>query len=167
MAFSIRNIFASIKAIYTPVFFLLNVAIAVIYFIIFTLILKSQGPIALTTTPLYLIYVLVITSSMLITASIYSLIKKTANGAMLAADGIGTIMTFLGGIISGCNCTAPLLFELVAVGISSSEIVGLDDFISAYQVWIFLAIIAVNIVLLANMLNAISDTRKSWRKRQK
>ena len=157
VSFSASNIFKSLKAIYTPAMFLLNFAVAVVYLLLFMLVLKSQGPVAITTAPVYLIYLLVITSSMLITASVYSLLRKTANGKMLMADGVGTIMTFLGGVISGCNCSAPLLFELVVVGLSSSEVVALDNFIAAYQGWILAAMIAVNLLLLAQMLNRISD----------
>jgi hypothetical protein len=124
---------------------------------IYTCLVRLQGPIALSLVPGYLVYSLVITSSMLITISISSVHRRVIRNASLVGDAVGTMTTVIGGIISGCNCSAPLLFELVTLGIGSSEIVTLNNFISEAQMWIFFSMICLNIVILLYVLNKLSD----------
>jgi hypothetical protein len=157
MGFLFKNVYKSLKEIYTPMFLLLNLVIAIVYLVVYDYIVGLQGPASLNFVPGYMIYLLVITSSMLITISISSVRKKVIRDASLVGDAVGTITTIVGGIISGCNCSAPLLFELVALGVGSSEIVALNNFISAAQIWIFFSMILLNVVILLYVLNKFSD----------
>lgn len=148
----------SLKQVYKKEFLALNAALAISFTALFYYMqsLQQFGP-AIGAMPFYMVALLALSSSVVLTIGIYFI--KAGSFSMktqIGTTGIGAIIPVLGGIIGGCGCTAPILFGLVAIGVSSSDVVVLDNFISAYQFPIFAVMIGINLFVTMYYLNRIS-----------
>jgi hypothetical protein len=169
MAASFGRMYNSLKRIYTPSRIFLNVVILVAYYYIFNFIiaLQEHGAVIIV-FPVFILYLLIITSSIAMTIGIYSIRNSKNNEAKYSSTSIGAATTLIGTVIGGCNCTAPLLFGLTALGVNVVEITSLINFISANQITIFFVMIAINLILIFYYLDRFSTPRcmtKSPRKR--
>ncbi len=155
---SARRIASSLKRIYGPKYIFINVAALVIYYYVFNFLIGIQehGAVIVVLPP-YLIYLLLFTSSIAMTIGIYAVGNSINNEAKYSSTSVGTATAVLGTIIGGCNCTAPLLFGLTAIGINSIAITSLINFISAYEILIFEVMSAVNIVISVYYLDKLSN----------
>jgi hypothetical protein len=149
----------TLRDIYWPKYILLNVALLPVYFVVyFALIAYQNDGIPSSVFPLYWICGLVLTSSMLGTIAIYSIRNTTNNKARLSASTWGTTAAIVGGLIGGCGCGAPLVLNLVTIGVSAGEAIALNNFLVNYQEPIFLALIAMNIGMIVYYLNKLSTS---------
>ena len=154
----------SFVAVYKPIYIGINVVVAAAYYVVFTYLIRLQNyGILLITVPHYLIYALVITSSMLFTLGVYAIRASFKNRLGASASAVGTFMTFFAGFISGCGCTAPLLYGITAFGLSIAEVSVAGAFIAEYSVEIILAIIVINVLLI--LYNSWRISRPVKRKR--
>lgn len=141
-----KNYFA---LIYSPPYIALNIAIAVIYYFVFVYLIRLQNyGILLITVPHYLIYALVATSSVMFTIGVYAIRHSLRRGMGASSSTVGTFMALFAGFISGCGCSAPLLYGVTAFGLSIAEVSVASAFIAKYSVAIISAIIAVNVLLI-------------------
>lgn len=115
-------IYRQLKEIYKLRYLLLNLVLAFLYYLLITAILAVQAQgLPFTPVPLYLIYILSITSSVLLTIAVYSIFNTTRNAARFSATAAGTITALAGSIVAGCGCSGAILFSLMAVFLSSSQ----------------------------------------------
>lgn len=148
---------AQLVSIYRPKYIALNIALAAVYYFVYTTLLSiQQYGLPLISFPYYLIYILVATSSIVLTIAVYSISNSRNNYAKLSASTAGTATTLLGAVFGGCGCTAPLLFSFTVIGISSSQIIALDNFINANQVLLLAAMIAINLFVMIYYINRLS-----------
>jgi uncharacterized membrane protein len=161
-----NRILSQLIAVYKPRYIILNVAFAALYYIIFTALLsfQQQGMTAVF-FPYYFIYILVITSSIVLTIAVYSIKNTRNNSAKVSATTAGTVTTLAGTVISGCGCSASVLFGLAAVGVSSSQIFAINDFLTANQPLLLSAMIAINLFVIIYYLNKLSKPSCRIRKR--
>lgn len=149
--------YASLKSIYRPRYIVLNIAIALVYYEVLISLVKLQNKgILLFNVSLPLIYLLVASSSVLLSIAIYSIKNTRRNQAKVSATGIGAATTLMGGVIGGCGCSAPLIFGLTSIGISASELTPTYLFLADNTTPLFLAMAAINIVAIAYYLNKLS-----------
>lgn len=154
---TLSRMLATLMSIYRPRYILINFVLAIAYYYLYITLLKVQNyGIVLLHLPQYLLYLLIITSSMAFTVAVYSIWNSRRNKAYISASTVGTLTTLVGGVIGGCNCAAPLLFSFVAVGFSTSQIITLTDFVSKYQTWVVAAMIAINLAIELYYLNKLS-----------
>jgi len=146
-----------LRDIYSPKYILLNLALLPVYFVVFFALIAYQNDgIPSSVFPFYWIAGLVLTSSMLATIAIYSIRNTTNNKARLSASTWGTAAAVVGGVIGGCGCGAPLVLNVVAIGVSAGEAIALNNFLTNYQEPIFLTLIIVNIGMIVYYLNKLS-----------
>ncbi len=150
--------------VYRPPYIALNVVVAVIYYLIFTYLIRLQNyGVLLITIPKLLIYALVITASMMFTIGVFTL-RNTSKGRLGAsASTAGTFATIFAGVISGCGCSAPLLYGITAFGLSIVEVSAANAFIVNYSIGIVAALIAINVILIAYSSWKLSVRLKSRR----
>lgn len=163
---TLARVASTVRGMYSPKFILLNVAMALVYYAVFNFMLTVQEHgISLSFVPPYLVYALVITSSIVFTISVYSYFNTRNNNAKTHASLTGTGTAIIGGVIGGCNCTVPLLFSLTAIGVSAVQIVALVNFVSANSALLFGLMIAINLFVMLYYLNKLSEPSCKIRKR--
>lgn len=151
-----NNIAYSIRRIYSkPLYIAVNVAIAIFYYYLFDLIVKVQnhGVLLLISVPQYMIYALIATSSIMLTLAIYSIRNTRANAAKVSSSGFSAFAAVFGGLVSGCGCSAPLMFGLFSIFLGATEAVYLDTFVSDNSIAIMAILISINVVLTLYYLN--------------
>ncbi|MCL5433887.1 MAG: hypothetical protein M1538_02840 [Candidatus Marsarchaeota archaeon] len=143
------DIIQKIKEIYTPKYIVLNVAALIAYYLLFYGVLSLQNPLFIfVTIPPLLLYSLIISSSILLTISVYTIKHSGFSYSKTSSGLIGTATALLGSVISGCGCTAPLLFSLTTFGISISQLIMLDSFIFNNSSLLFGVMIVINLFLI-------------------
>ena len=157
------RVMGTIKSIYRkPVYITLNIAAAVIYYGVYDYILSIQThgiAVDINLPPSYLVYLLVITSSVLLTIAVFSIRNSRNNQAKFSAGITGSFTAAFSGVLSGCGCTSPLLFSILAPLGLSSQFVSFDIFFINYQIELFVAFILINIGLAAYYLNRLSSPK--------
>ncbi|EQD57942.1 conserved hypothetical protein, membrane [mine drainage metagenome] len=152
-----------LKKIYSkPVYIAVNTAAAIAYYSLYTYLLSIQTHgvlVDIGLPPWYLVYLLVITSSVLLTIAVFSVKNSRNNQAALSASFTGSATAAFGGVLGGCGCTSPLLFGILApIGLGSQYAI-FDTFFVEYQVWLFAVFILINVGLAAYYLNRLSSPK--------
>lgn len=123
-----------------------------VYYLSFRyLISSSNGGLVLIAVPIYLVYALISTASILFTLSVYSLISSfPRTGRNGAPPGIfSAFSVFVGGVSAGCACQAPILYGMLYfLGLNSLEASGLVTSFADHENAIMEAMIAVNLILI-------------------
>ncbi len=127
------------------------------YFTIIYIIRYQNYNILLLNVPLYEIYALAVLSSILVVVSVFSLNNTTRSKNRYSGASIGSIATFMGGIVNGCGCSAPILFGLTYVGASAASVISLTNTISAWSKYIFAAMMLIDIALLLYYMRRIAN----------
>lgn len=147
-----RGRLAAIKAVFSrPEHIGIAILGAIIYYLLFYfLITQSNHGVFLLTVPAYMIYLLVITSGILLSISIFSIRSlrrsKIKNGA--PASFLSVAMPAAGGVIAGCSCEVPILGSILyPLGLNVFAVSGVISAIAVYGP----ALIAIFIV--ANLLS--------------
>lgn len=153
------RILGLVTQIYKPKYILLNVVIALVYYFVLAYLIKYQnyGVLLFLNVPIYLIYALILTTSILLTISIYSIRNTIRNNAKVSGTALSTITTVGEGIVMGCGCSASLLYNLTVFGLSASETFAISDAITYFAFEITLVLIAINIIATIYYLNKLSD----------
>ena len=164
------NMKSTLKRIYgNPVYIAVNIAAALVYYALYSYILSIQThgiAVDINLPPSYLVYLLVITSSVLLTIAVFSIRGSRNNQAKISASVTGSLTAAFGGVLGGCGCTPQLLFSILATLGLGSQFVSFDMFFITYQVELFTAFILINIGLAAYYLNKLANPKCAL-KRQK
>ena len=158
----LRRIFSS------PKFIFLFAAMAVAYYFLMRFIITaSSRGLFLTTMPVYYIYALALTSSLLITISIYQIAASFKQKLTAAGEGAASaITTIVGGLVTSCGCSSPILTTILyGIGINVIGVSGTISFIASNQEWLISIAILVNLGLSYYSLGMHSRIRRP--KRQK
>ncbi|MDE1855823.1 MAG: hypothetical protein KGH49_01125 [Candidatus Micrarchaeota archaeon] len=142
---------AYFKALYKSKLVLATTALlAIIYYyaIQYLIFLSSYHGAVFVTVPAPMLYLLAISGAVLLTISIHS-IKLARSKLETESVGIASaVTTVVGGFVAGCSCTVPLLSSLLYLFALDALAVGsIISFIAAYQLYIFAALILLNILL--------------------
>lgn len=152
----------SFISVYKPAYIALNVAVAVLYYILFVFLIRYQNyGILIIGVPKLLLYALIITSSVMFTIGIYAMKRSFKRKRAASASAVGTFMTLFAGVIAGCGCSAPLIYSITLFGLSIAEVSVLAAFITTYSAYIISAIAALNVLLILYYALKISGARKS------
>ncbi len=149
-----------IKEIYSdPKYVGLNVILFLAYYAGVYYLIKLHGGIISLSGPmtLYLLYALLVTSSMMMTLAIYSFAKASSRKGAAKAGGIGILTAAAGGFAVSCGCEIPAALSIAAVGVSSAEFVVADNIITRYTPEIIAIAILVNLVFMAYYLNRLQN----------
>ncbi len=141
------------KAIFLrPRFALFALAAGMLYYALFQFVagIGSHG-IFLITLPEYAVAAASAASAVLLTIAVYTTynagrqeVKKGAVGGGV----VSAVSTFIGGMVAGCGCSAPLLGTLLyAVGINVFGVSSAINYIGKYQMPIIGIVILIDVLL--------------------
>ncbi len=156
-----RNIITSIKSIYRrPFYIIFNIIIAIVYYFVFDFLIRYQNyGILLIEMPIYLLYLIIISSSILLTISIYSIKNSKKNIAKVSGSTVSTVVVLFGSVVGGCGCSAPIIYGLSVLGLDISVTSSLAYFLSYYILDIFYLMIIINCIFIIYYLNKLSTTK--------
>ncbi len=153
------NFVRSLKSIYRPKYIALNIAIAVVYYYLIKYMLSiQQRGIPITIVPLYLIYLLVIVSSITLTIAIYSFHTRR-NQAKFSATSTSVATTVVGGVVAGCGCQAAILFNVLTISLGTGEATLVNTIVTENAPFIFGAMIIINLFVIAYYLEKLSNPK--------
>jgi hypothetical protein len=159
-----RRRLASIRAVFSrPEHIGIAVIGAVIYYLLFYfLITQSDHGVFLLTIPAYMIYLLVITSGILLSISIFSIRSlrrsKIKNGA--PASFLSVAMPAASGVIAGCSCEVPILGSILyPLGLNVFAVSGIISAIAVYGPALIAVFIAANLLSIYYLSGRIARTR--------
>jgi hypothetical protein len=159
------NSLKSIKEIYKPKYIVLNAAIAVAYYYLIEYLLSiQQRGIPITSVPIYLIYILVLTSSITFTIAIYSITNTQRNNAKVSATSASVATTFVGGILAGCGCQAAILFNVLTIALGTGEATLINNVATENAPLLFGAMIIINLFVIGYYLEKLSNPKCKIRK---
>jgi hypothetical protein len=149
-----------LKKIFTsPFYILITIAAIVAYYELFQyLILSSNKGLFLVTVPLYLIYALVFSASVLLTTSVYA-VHSSIRARYAGAEGgvLSVLSSSLGGLVVGCSCYAPILSSVMyAIGFGTLQVSGAISFLGVYQAWFVVLFVAANLIFIYYQLGRIT-----------
>jgi hypothetical protein len=139
----------------------------VFYYVFYYLVVSDNYGVFLVLMPIYLIYLLVATSGILFSISVFTVAYSAASRRLGVEGGImGVLLPSMGGIVAGCACALPLLTSiLLFLGINAFEALGIVTAIGIYQLWIVLAMIAINTGMIYYYLGRLPASRKKRQRR--
>lgn len=143
--------FEEIKKIYSdPKYVGLTVVIFLAYYVGIYYLIKLHGGIISLSGPitLYLLYALLVTSSMMMTLAVYSITKTEIRKKAVKAGGVGMLTAVAGGFAISCGCEIPAAMSIAAIGIGSAEFVVLDNIIAKFTPEIIAITIVINIAFM-------------------
>ncbi|MDE1855114.1 MAG: hypothetical protein KGH57_02220 [Candidatus Micrarchaeota archaeon] len=149
----LKKVFAS------PFYIFLAIAAVVAYYWLFYyLITVSNKGLFFVTVPMYLIYALILSASVLVTLSVYAVSNSLKTKYSGAEGGLLSVATSaFGGFIVGCNCYAPIFSSvLYAIGFGTLQVSSAISFLGAYQLWFVVLLIAANLIFIYYQLGRIT-----------
>lgn len=157
----------AIRKVYTLKYVVLNLVMLIIYYKIIELIIAAQQfGIDFYVVPISLIYLLAITSSILMTIGIYAMINSKS-GSKYGGPVPGTATAIFGGIIGGCGCQGAAFYSILALAVGGGEATLLNTVVAEHISLVFVAMALVNLVLAAYYLNRISGNLSEGKGRRK
>ncbi|MGC9204764.1 MAG: hypothetical protein ACP5FN_00580 [Candidatus Micrarchaeia archaeon] len=142
--------FNVLKDIYSSYSYIAETVVgAAIYYLFYITVVGSQGIFLFITTPIYLIYLLIITSAILLTIATF-VIRKSAKAIRSAYAGgaYSLLASVFGGLIASCGCEMPFFTAfLYLIGLNALEITGFISFVNSYKIYIVSAFIIANVFL--------------------
>jgi hypothetical protein len=140
----------TLKEIYTSYFYIAETVVgAFVYYFLYMIIVDSQGILLFITTPLYMIYLLIATSTILLTIATF-VIRRSAKAIKSAYAGgaYSLLASVFGGLIASCGCEMPLFTAfLYVIGMNTLEVAGFMSFVISYNIYIISIFIIANVLL--------------------
>lgn len=134
---------------------------SIMYYIIIEYIisLNATSNFVFVTIPLVLIYLLVLSSAVLLTISLHSIklsLSKLEEGSVSATS---LITTIFGGVAAGCNCSVPILSSVLYVlSFNAATVSTVTAFVGNYQIEFFCAFIVLNFYAIYYHLGKLSHS---------
>ena len=155
----------TLRQIYKPKYVGLTIAIGIAYSAAFWYLAYIQGGNdVMLYVPIYLIFLLVASSSILTTVAVYSIRNTRKNNAKISGTATSASTLLLGSGL--CGCTTTLLPTLaLAVGAGTPAVYALSSFLKNYNVEIISALIILNMAVLVYYINKLSSPKCMIRKK--
>jgi len=140
----------ALKEIYTSYFYIAETVLgAFVYYFLYIIIAASQGIFLFITTPLYLIYLLIVTSAILLTIATF-VIRRSAKAikSAYASGAYSLLASVFGGLVASCGCEMPLFTAfLYVIGMNALEVTGFISVVNLYKIYILSIFIIANVLL--------------------
>ncbi len=140
-----------------PIYLTVFAVTAIIYYMVFYyLIISSNYGIFLITIPTYMLYLLVITSALLLTVAVSSIHGHIKYARAISGSVSGSIIMLAGGTIASCACTVPIFISLLYVfGGTVADVTLLNFYISTYQIYLMAILILLNLGIIYHYLGKV------------
>ena len=145
----------NIRRIFTKPAYLIFLIIAIIvyYWAFSYIIANSNYGLFLVTVPAYAIYLLVFTSAVLASISVYTIASRIKHGNGISYGISGSATLLAGGTIASCACQIPVFVSfLYLVGATAVDVTFVTFYINSLQIYLMAALIAANLVLIYHYL---------------
>ena len=152
------RLLTAIRIFRHPAYIAIAAVSAILFFFLFRyLISVNNHGIFLIFIPMYVVYLLVLTSGVQFSISLFAIAHSVASKRLGEIGSIeGLIIPSLSGLVASCGCAFPLLESIfLFFGVNTFEAVGVVSVINSYQLWILCALILVNLATIYYYLGKI------------
>lgn len=151
------SIYQTLRSVYTPKYLLVNlVLVAVYYELIRMLIAAQQFGLVFYAIPSYLIWILTITSSVLMTVAVYSILETRAWKPRYRGAVPSTVTAIAGGVFGACGCQGAVLYSVFALVFGSGEAVFLTTTLAQHVFVVFIGMSCINLLLIGHYFDALT-----------
>ncbi len=154
------GLYKKLRRVYSSWYLLLNLVILLVYYLVVQKLLAiQQFGIAFVAAPAYLVILLVVSSSVLMTIAVYTIAssrKKTVGIEEAASSGVTAV---LGGIMSGCGCQGAILYSALAAVAGGGEAFAINTVFAEHIALILGALVIFNIALVVYSLGRLPGGR--------
>jgi predicted small integral membrane protein len=160
----------TLRSIYTPRYMAFNAVSALVYYLAITYIntLQERGLSLFLGMPVIEVYALAVTSSIVLTISVYSVWNTIRNNVKVSGSLLSVATTALGSMFVGCGCSASFLFAgLVGIGFGAAGVFALTNTLAVYKVEFVALLIGINLFATIYYLNRLSRPSCRIRKSRK
>lgn len=154
-----RNAWHGLVSLYSSLFTLfLNAVLFLAYYYLFTVVIEySNFGIFLVTVPVYLVFLLVLTSSMLATAASVYLRRSLRLRRVAIGLSQSPIAFVVGTVVASCACNVPILAPvLYLIGLNALEVSSAIAFLARFQEPIIGIIVLLNVCCIYYYLGLLS-----------
>jgi hypothetical protein len=133
-----------------PKYLFLNLIIFLAYYFGSYLLVKLQSKVVVSPGILttYAFFLVLFTSSVVITMAVYFLRKRNSGKAAVAGGIESVAAAFLASLVFSCGCSIPVFFSLATLGLSSASALSLDLTFSSYAPQIMVVASVFNILVI-------------------
>ena len=151
------RVYGLIKEIYRPRYLGLNAILSILYYIaINEFVLIQQNGVEFTLVNPYLIPPLAVASATTLTIAIYSINRTRRNKAKITGSTLSIFSIISGGIIAGCGCQVPILFNILLIFLSFTDAVSVYAIFSSNVNNITGFLVIINLFVIVYYLNKLS-----------
>lgn len=144
----------------SPKYVLLTVFAAGLYYLLFNYFVSLENyGLVIYSEPAYLVYLLSLSASVLLTITVYTLSLRLRRGLRTSSRAglLASLSTVVGGCITGCACQAPILYSIVYFfGLNAFEASGVVTLFVAHDSEINAALVLLNVAVAFRLLSKIS-----------
>jgi len=117
------GLYRKLRGVYSGWYLLLNLTILLAYYVIIERLLAiQQFGVVFSAAPAYLVVLLAVSSSVLMTVAVYTVMRTRKGRALGYEEGAASGVTaLLGGIMSGCGCQGAFLYSGLTILVGSGE----------------------------------------------
>ena len=151
------GLFGKLRKVYGSWYILLNLVILLVYYVAIQRILGlQQFGLVFSVAPVYLVVLLVLSSSILMTIAIYAIVESR-KGKAVGYEGAATscATTVVAGIFSGCGCQGAILYSALAVVAGSGEAFAINTIFAEHIGLILAALTIFNIAFVVYSLGRL------------
>ncbi len=152
-----------------PLYAIIGILSSIGYFTLFYLMVKSSNyGIFLLTVPVYVIYVISVTSGILLSLSLFSIFKSLLSVRTGVAGGVlSVVLPSVGSTVITCACSYPIIGTfLLFVGVNALELSAAISTLARYDTAAAFLIIAINVVAIYYYLGRIAKAEGLVHKRK-
>jgi hypothetical protein len=154
--------YGRLRKIYSMPYILLNLVILLVYYVVVEKIVAlQQFGLIFITAPAYLIILLVVSSSILMTIAAYTIVQSRKAKNLGYGGAVGSCATaVVGGVMSGCGCQGAILYSALAIVAGSGEAFSINTVFSEHIGLILGALVIFNIAFIVYSLGRFDRGRR-------
>ncbi|MGC8586671.1 MAG: hypothetical protein ACP5K9_00030 [Candidatus Micrarchaeia archaeon] len=151
---------AVLKTIYSSYFYWAATAIAAIAYYFFYMFVISTEHILFVQAPMLMVYLLIISSSVLLAVAIYSIRQLVHVSRSVATGGWSVFASAAGTALISCGCESPIIAPMLyLLGLNALEVSSMLSYIAAYQAYLLAALFVLNLAILYYSLGSAGGMR--------
>ena len=149
-----------LKRIYTSYLYWLETVVAFVAYYAFYMVLISRERLIFEAAPMYIIYLLIASSAVLLTIATYSIRRQFNVSKSAAAGGWSVFASAAGTALISCGCESPIIAPMLyLIGLNALEVSSLISYIASYQTYLLSFLFLLNLLFIYYSLGSAAGMR--------
>ncbi len=155
------------KVFSKPLYISIAIAAFIAYYLFYNYLIRlSSYGIFITTVPMYLVGLLIATSAILLSLSVFGIVesrrrRKLLSKSAIPSSAISVAMPSVGGLVASCGCETPILGSILyPLGLNFMVVGNVISFISRYNFALLGGFIMINLIMIFYQLGKVPQIGK-------